>query len=212
MVSFAGSVLWLLLTVMQMQVLLQFVAENLLKWLRQLYYLWLNQVLQGTSIDRCGLGMRPRQDYTRRVMANKCAHGHQSPMCQCLALTSLRDSHPLPTRHIHEKVRCQALIDGFFFLPYFCFHTTVSVLWFQYFHFHTTVSVLWFQYFRFRTSVSVLQRFPLALSFQKACKSAICGFLVLQVCPWRVPLLHVHGRNARNVTIYSHVTNEKALQ
>ena len=45
-------------------------------------------------------------------------------MYQYLALTSLRDSHPLPTRHIRELGTDRRL---FFSLPYFCFRTLVSI-------------------------------------------------------------------------------------
>ena len=59
-----------------------------------------------------------------------------SPMYQYLALTSLRGSHPLPTRNIRQSGPRQATF--------------------------LLTSVFPFPYFRFRTSVSV-QRFPLAL-------------------------------------------------
>ena len=59
-------------------------------------------------------------------------------MYQYLALTSLRDSHPLPTRHIHQPGHRQAAF--------------------------LLTSVFPFPYFRFRTSVSALQCFPLAHS------------------------------------------------
>ena len=49
-------------------------------------------------------------------------------MCRCLAHTFLIDSHPLPTRHIHESVRHWALIGSFFSLPYFHFCTSISIL------------------------------------------------------------------------------------
>ena len=74
------------------------------------------------------LGTSPRQDYTHRVKLNDCVSARWSPMYQYLALTSLRDSHPLPTRHIREP------IDGFSSesLPYFRFRTSVSVLPFSF--------------------------------------------------------------------------------
>ena len=104
---------------------------------------WLNQ-LQNCSRDTANthrsLGTRPKQDYTDSVMLNDCVSARWSPMYQYLALTSLRDSHRLPTRHIREPGNVRRL---FFSLPYF-------------------VSVLPFPYFGFRTSVSALQRFPLA--------------------------------------------------
>ena len=62
-------------------------------------------------------------------MLNDCVSARWSPMYQYLALTSLRDSHPLPTRHIREP------IGGFSS------------------HFRISVSVLPFPYFRFRFSV-----------------------------------------------------------
>ena len=58
---------------------------------------WLNQLQNYTHRS---LVTRPRQDYTHRVMLNDCVSARWSPMYQYLALTSLRDSHPLPTRHI----------------------------------------------------------------------------------------------------------------
>ena len=50
-------------------------------------------------------------------------------MYQHLALTSLRDSHRLPTRHIREPGTDRRL---FFSLPYFHFRTSVSVLRFPF--------------------------------------------------------------------------------
>ena len=64
-------------------------------------------------------------------------------MCQCLALTSLRDSHPLPTRHNRESVRRKTQIGGFSS----DFRTSVFVLWFPYFRLRTSVYVLPFPYF-----------------------------------------------------------------
>ena len=92
---------------------------------------WLNQ-LQNCSRDtntHRSLGTRPRQDYTYRVMLNDYVSACWSPMYQYLALTSLRDSHPLPTRHICELGTDRQL---FFSLPYFRFHTSVSVLRFPF--------------------------------------------------------------------------------
>ena len=50
------------------------------------------------------LGTSPRQDYMHRVMLNDRVSARWSLMYQYLALTSLRDSHPLPTRHIREPI------------------------------------------------------------------------------------------------------------
>ena len=50
-------------------------------------------------------------------------------MYQYLALTSLRDSHPLLTSHIRQPCYRQAV---FFSLPYFRFHNSVSVLRFPF--------------------------------------------------------------------------------
>ena len=63
-------------------------------------------------------------------MLNDCVSARWSPMYQYLALTSLRDSHRLPTRHIREPGNVRRL---FFSLPYF-----VSVLPFPYFGFRTS--------------------------------------------------------------------------
>ena len=76
------------------------------------------------------LGMRPQQDYLHRVMLNDCdcISAHWSPMCQCLALTLLRDSCLWAIKHSHESVRHQTPIGGF----------SSPVLRFLYFHFHTS--------------------------------------------------------------------------
>ena len=71
------------------------------------------------------LGTSPRQDYTQ----NDCVSACWSRMYQYFALTSLRDSHPLPARHIREP------IGGFSS------------------HFRISVSVLPFPYFSFCFSV-----------------------------------------------------------
>ena len=63
-------------------------------------------------------------------MLNDCVSARWSPMYQYLALTSLRDSHRLPTRHIREPGNIRRL---FFSLPYFRFRTSVSVLRFPHF-------------------------------------------------------------------------------
>ena len=68
------------------------------------------------------LETRPRQEYTHRVMVNDCVIARWSPMYQYLALTLLRDSHSLPTRHIREP------IGGF--SSHFCI--SVSVLRFPF--------------------------------------------------------------------------------
>ena len=44
------------------------------------------------------------KDYTHCVMLNNCVSPRWSPKYQCLALTSLRDSYPLPTSHSRESV------------------------------------------------------------------------------------------------------------
>ena len=72
---------------------------------------------------------RQRQDYTDHVMLNDCVSARWSPMYQYLALTSLRDSHRMPTRHIREPGNVRRFSS----------------------HFSISVSVL-----RFRTSVSAL--------------------------------------------------------
>ena len=55
------------------------------QWLRSTS----NKTTQETLANsHCGLGMRPRQDYTH-IMLNNCVSAHWDPMCQCLALTSL---------------------------------------------------------------------------------------------------------------------------
>ena len=71
----------------------------------------------------------PRQDCTHRVMLNDYVSARCSPIYQYLALTSLRDSHPLPTRHICEP------IGGF--SSHFCI--SISVLPFRYFGFSFSV-------------------------------------------------------------------------
>ena len=63
-------------------------------------------------------------------MLNDCVSAHWSPMYQYLALTSLRDSHRLPTKHICEPGNVRRL---FFSIPYFRFRTSVSVLRFPHF-------------------------------------------------------------------------------
>ena len=70
------------------------------------------------------LGTRPRQDYTHRVMLNNCVSAHWSPMYQYLALTSLRDSHPLQSRTFVNQVTDRLL---FFSLLYFRFRTSISI-------------------------------------------------------------------------------------
>ena len=64
------------------------------------------------------------------LISNDCVSAHWSPMYQYLALTSPRDSHRLPKRHIREPGNVRRL---FFSLPYFHFRTSVSVLRFPYF-------------------------------------------------------------------------------
>ena len=63
-------------------------------------------------------------------MLNDCVSARWSPMYQYLALTSLRDSQRLPTRHIREPGNIRRF---FFSLLYF-----VSVLPFPYFGFRTS--------------------------------------------------------------------------
>ena len=92
---------------------------------------WLNQ-LWNYSRDTSkinthrSLRTRPRQDCTHRVMLNDCISARWSPMYHYLVLTLLRDSHPLPTRHIRE------LIGGFSSH----FRISVSVLRFPFSVFH----------------------------------------------------------------------------
>ena len=64
------------------------------------------------------------------IVRLQCVSARWNPMYQYLALTSLRDSHPLPTRHIREPGNVRRL---FFSLPYFRFRTSVSVLRFPHF-------------------------------------------------------------------------------
>ena len=90
-------------------------------------------VLDTLANTHRSLGTRPRLDYTHRVMLNDFVSARWSPMYQYLALTSLRDGHPLPTRHIREPGTDRRL---FFSLPYF--RTSVSVLRFPYFGFRTS--------------------------------------------------------------------------
>ena len=89
---------------------------------------WLNLSYKtGTQTQantHCSLGTRPRQDYMHApchaslagqtltprvslaretsVMLNDCVSARWSPKYHHLALTSLRNRHPLPTRHIRE--------------------------------------------------------------------------------------------------------------
>ena len=100
---------------------------------------WLNQLQNYSTLANThrSLGTRPRQDYTDSVMLNDCVSARWSPMYQYLALTSLRDSHRLPTRHIREPGNVRRL---FFSLPYFRFRTSVSVLRFPYFGFRTSLA------------------------------------------------------------------------
>ena len=83
------------------------------------------------------LWKRPPQDDTHRVMLNSA---HWSRISQWLALTLLRDSHPLPTSHSPGSVSTRHWLAAFLL-----------------------TFILRFPYFCFRTLVSVLQRFPLAL-------------------------------------------------
>ena len=91
---------------------------------------WLNQ-LQNFSRDTTKYSPLSRNEtktrlhYTQCVVLNDCVSARWSPMCQYLALTSLRDSHRLPTRHIREPGTDRWL---FFSLPYFRFCTSVSAL------------------------------------------------------------------------------------
>ena len=63
-------------------------------------------------------------------------HARWSPMYQYLGLTSLRGSHPLPTRHICEPGTDRQL---FFLLPYFRFRTSVSIIRFRLSIFHLSL-------------------------------------------------------------------------
>ena len=92
----------------------------LLQWLNQLqdYY----ETTQANT--HRSLGTRPRHDYAHRVILNDCVSAPWSLMNQCLALTSLRDSHLLPTRHIRELGTDRQL---FFSLPFPCFRFCTSV-------------------------------------------------------------------------------------
>ena len=69
-------------------------------------------------------------------------------MSQYVLLTSLRDSNPLPTKHIYELVRHKTPVGSFSS------------------HFHSSVSVN-----PFHTSVSMLQRFPLSPVFMLPAKA-----------------------------------------
>ena len=55
-----------------------------------LLHQWLNQLQNYSRDSHCSLRMRPQQDYTHYVILN--------------TLTSLRDSHPLATRHSRESI------------------------------------------------------------------------------------------------------------
>ena len=90
-------------------------------WATNLYY------SRDTSKYSPYLGTSPRQDYTHRVMLNDRVSARWSPMYQYLALASLRDSHPLPTKAHSWTDRWL-----FFSLPYFRFRTSVSVLRFPF--------------------------------------------------------------------------------
>ena len=133
---------WILLIVMQMRVLSQPFDNG------STSYKTTPETL--AKIGR-SLELRPRQDYIHRVMVNYCISARWSPICQCLALTSLTVSHPLPKRHNRESVMHQTLIGGF---------ST---------HFRTSIniSVLSFTVY---VSSSYCQRFlasPIASPFQK---------------------------------------------
>ena len=86
---------WNVLTVMQMRVLSQFFAKGSASY---------KTTPETLANIHHSLGMRPRQDYSHCIMLNDCVSARWSLMCQYLALTSLRDSHPLPTRHSCESV------------------------------------------------------------------------------------------------------------
>ena len=94
------------------------VVVVLLQWLNQLR---IQETLENT---RRSLGTRPRQDYAHRVHPS----ARWSPMYHYLALTSLRDNHPMPTRHIREPGADRRLFFS---------------------HFRTSVSVLRFPFQRF---------------------------------------------------------------
>ena len=101
---------WNVLTAMQMRVLSRFFSNGSTSY----------KTTPETLARWRSLETRPRQEYTHRVMVNDCVIARWSPMYQYLALTLLRDSHSLPTRHIREP------IGGF--SSHFCI--SVSVLWF----------------------------------------------------------------------------------
>ena len=66
------------------------------------------------------LGTRPRQDYTHCVMLNNCVSARWSPVCQYLAITSLRDTVTL-------FALAAFLLTSVFPFRYFRFRTSVSV-------------------------------------------------------------------------------------
>ena len=79
---------------------------------------------------------RMSRNETTLTVLNNCVRGRWSPMCQYSALTSLRDSHCLSTRHSRKALNTDSRIGGYIFsLPYFGFRTfvPVSVLRFPYF-------------------------------------------------------------------------------
>ena len=84
---------WILLTVMQMRVLSYLFTKGSIS---------IKTTPETQANSHHSLEMRPQRDYNHRVMLNNCARW--SPVCQCLTLTSLRDSHSLPTRHSHDSV------------------------------------------------------------------------------------------------------------
>ena len=105
------------------------------------------------------LGTRPRQDYTHCVMLNDCVSARWSPKYQCLALTSLRDSHRLPTRHIREPGTDQ---QAAFLL--------ISIFLFSYFRFRTSVSISAFSTCPYKYSTNFfLKRLRLASKFTNLC-------------------------------------------
>ena len=81
---------WNVMTVVQMWVHVVIVLNQ-----------WLNhqQTTPETLANR-----RLQEDYTHPAMLKDCVSARWSLMCQCLALTSLRDSYPLSTRHSRESV------------------------------------------------------------------------------------------------------------
>ena len=69
------------------------------------------------------------KDYTHRVTLYDHVSARWSHLCQFLTLTSLWDSHSLPTRHSRESLMHQTPIGGFFShsilqFSYFCFLTS----------------------------------------------------------------------------------------